>query len=110
MRLGVEADASRAAGNRLVRPDGEDITDDSGIVLWMDEELGQDEIAKRLLALGATPEEVEAKFLYYPFPGWQWTDSTSSPGGSAADVKPTFVVIDTVTDALSEAGLDEDRA
>jgi hypothetical protein len=85
-----------------------------GTVVYFDEELGRDAIAQRLIDLGADPDVVEKQFVYCPFPSWQI-------GSSAEPTEPDMhrdalralkgdlqlVVYDTVTDALAEAGMDE---
>lgn len=81
---------------------------EGGIVVWTDEELGVDTVAERLLALGATPDLIESNLVYLPYPGWQaergdvnaWIDLVRAS-------RPSLVVIDTATDALAEAGVDE---
>ena len=37
-------------------------------VLFADEEMGGEVITQRLLALGASPDEVKERFEYLPFP------------------------------------------
>lgn len=82
-----------------------------GVVLWVDEELGGQELGgRRLTALGATPEEVEYNFLYYPFPGWNFEDEQKEAWEQLVTLaKPDLVVFDTATDMLTEADLDENK-
>jgi len=79
-------------------------------VIWCDEETGPDVTAQRLTMLGANPDAVEQRFAYLPYPSW-----FSEAGEGDADIWPKFlaktqpglVVMDTATDALAEAGLNE---
>jgi hypothetical protein len=79
-----------------------------GTVVWTDEELGDDTVAERLLALGANPDLIEERFVYLPFPGWD-ADAADVARWEALvkNARPALTVIDTATDALAEAGLDE---
>ena len=52
-----------------------------GRVIWVDEELGADEIGFRLLLLGADPELIERRFIYFEFPGWGAVDQDPESGG-----------------------------
>jgi AAA domain-containing protein len=81
---------------------------EGGIVVWSDEEVGVDTLAERLIALGANPGIVESNLIYFPYPGWQ-ADSEDVERWNAVmkDARPSLVVIDTATDALAEAGMDE---
>jgi hypothetical protein len=83
-------------------------------VVWVDEELGPRDLAGRLQALGATPEDVRRKFVYLDFPGWLMTQRDPSSWNEmlrtlAADTEVPLglVVIDTVTDALANADVNE---
>jgi hypothetical protein len=82
-------------------------------VLWIDEELGPRDLTERLRALGATPEEIKTQLVYLAFPDWtmhptdvlSWHALISAMANNPR--KLGLVVIDTVTDALANAGLDE---
>lgn len=83
-------------------------------VVWIDEEIGVREIAGRLNALGADPDAVERLFVYYSAPGYRMRGE----GGQAdivewrrtlREVRPALVVMDTATDMLSQADMDEDK-
>jgi AAA domain len=80
------------------------------VVLWIDEELGVDTMAARLLALGADPDTVERLFAYLPYPGWfSQADDTERWVRAVKLAQPGLLVVDTATDALAEANLDEDK-
>lgn len=80
-----------------------------GTVAWFDEELGAPVIAERMTAIGADPDTVESRFAYFPFPGWQATHADVDSHRELLATLPglALVVYDTATDALAEAGLDE---
>jgi len=85
-----------------------DIPEERRYVCWFDEELGEGPIVERLLALGADPDLVEQRFVYFAFPSWGRTDEEiETHKALLAAVRPALVIYDTVTDALAEAGLDE---
>jgi hypothetical protein len=80
---------------------------EGGTVVWLDEELGREEIARRLLALEVAHSAVAKRFVFYDFAGWgasadlpEWRDLLDR-------TRPALVVIDTATDALVNADLDE---
>jgi hypothetical protein len=81
------------------------------VVLWVDEELGEHALAERLLALGVSPETVERNFVFFCDPAWlRQADAREDRArwdALVARVKPALVVVDTATDALSVAGMDE---
>jgi hypothetical protein len=87
------------------------VMNNAGNVAWFDEELGQAEIAKRLICLGASPDLIEQRFVYFPFPAWERSEEDAEShrvllrelqhGGLQ------LVVYDTMTDMLSQAGIDE---
>ena len=84
------------------------VLDGGGVVLWVDEELGYTEIARRLLYLGADPDAVTERFIYNFFPAWgTYHDDDQEWEEMATILRPDLVVIDTVTDAFAEAGVDE---
>jgi hypothetical protein len=77
-------------------------------VLWMDEEVGEDTAAERLLALGADPDLVERHFIYFPYPEWDKDPADLAAWRKLVKMaRPALTVIDTATDALAAAGLDE---
>ena len=81
---------------------------EGGIVVWTDEELGVDTVAERLLALGATPDLIEHGLVYLEYPGWQAKRGDVNAWVALVKAaRPSLVVIDTATDALAEAGVDE---
>lgn len=78
-------------------------------VLWLDEESGQVQTARRMQGFGADPEVLSDRFIYHARPG-----ITLDPADldalfrTVAEEKPDLVVIDSVADVLGQAGLDED--
>jgi hypothetical protein len=78
-------------------------------VLWLDEESGQVQTARRLQSYGAEPEVLTERFLYHSRPGL-----TLDPADldalfrTVAEDRPDMVVLDSVADVLGQAGLDED--
>lgn len=84
------------------------VIENGGVVVWADEELGDDTFAERLLALGADPDRIERQFVYLPYPGWDADPADVQRWGKLVKAaRPALTVIDTATDALAEAGLDE---
>lgn len=76
------------------------------VVAWFDEELGKVFLVRRLLALGADPDVIEAKFAYFDFPNMAKDDADRHDMTLRA-IAPALVVYDTATDMLTAAGLDE---
>ncbi|WP_261565453.1 AAA family ATPase [Frankia gtarii] len=80
-----------------------------GRVVWLDEEAGPEQMVEKLLALGATPGMLApARLAYVPFPGRTW----GAPDVAALDdlmtaVRPTLVVVDSVSAFASAAGLND---
>lgn len=80
-----------------------------GTVLWLDEESGQIQTARRLQALGADPDVLSARFLYHARPGLSLDPADlDALFRLMAEEKPQVVVIDSVSDSLGQASLDED--
>jgi KaiC/GvpD/RAD55 family RecA-like ATPase len=75
-------------------------------VVWFDEELGKQSIARRLLTLGADADLIEGNFAYFDFPSLTTKDADRHRDSLKA-MKPALVVYDTATDMLTAAGLDE---
>lgn len=77
-------------------------------VLFVDEEGGADSISKLLKALGADPDLVSKHIYYFPFPS---IDSTQYEQLLAYvdQIRPSLIVMDSLTDMLSVAGLDENN-
>lgn len=82
-----------------------------GRVLWIDEELGSGVFVERMKTAGMSPEDASERFGHIEFPGfgrvtpddkYAWKEILRRAG-------PDLVVIDTATDALTEAGVDENR-
>jgi hypothetical protein len=76
-------------------------------VVYMDYENGENEAARRFLALSATPELLSEYLIYLPFPGApDWTKL-----GAIWDEFPNAVAIwDSMRGVLRTLGIDEDRA
>lgn len=78
-------------------------------VLWLDEESGQVQTARRLQGFGADPQVLSDRFVYHARPG-----ITLDPADldalfrTVSEEQPDVVVIDSVADVLGQAGLDED--
>lgn len=79
-------------------------------VLWLDEESGKVQTARRLQSYGAEPEVLRERFIYHARPGLTM---------DAADLdalfrvmiaeKPDVVVMDSMADMFGQAGVDEDN-
>jgi hypothetical protein len=80
-----------------------------GAVAWFDEELGEAEITRRLLALGAEPDVIAEKFAYFSYPAWSTSDVLAHEETLKHVPDLALVVYDTVTDMLTNAGLNEDK-
>ena len=79
-------------------------------VMFLDEEGGAELVAEKLIALGATPEEV-ARIRYYPFPARAWNAyDVIVLRELLDDIKPGIVLWDSSAAFLSRAGLDENSA
>jgi hypothetical protein len=84
------------------------VMDAGDVVVWCDEEMGIDTAAERLLALGADPDVVESRFAYFAYPGWLSAQGDLEAWETFIKLaRPGLVVMDTATDALAEAGLNE---
>jgi hypothetical protein len=81
-----------------------------GSVIVLDEESGEEQFAERMLALGATPEELD-RIHYFPFPGMQWNKEDGAEFKTLLDdVRPTMVLFDSQGAMLAIASLDEDKS
>ena len=79
-------------------------------VLFLDEEGGQEIVAERLIALGASHADLEA-LTYIPFPGRSWTDDDiTSLQELAGQIDPALLLIDSSAAFMATAGLDENSA
>jgi hypothetical protein len=76
-------------------------------VVYLDYENGENEAARRFLALGATPELLSEYLIYLPFPGApDWAQL-----GALWDEFPNAVAVwDSMRGILRTLGIDEDRA
>ncbi|MDQ6833807.1 MAG: AAA family ATPase, partial [Chloroflexota bacterium] len=80
-------------------------------VLWLDEEAGPDQIAEKLEAMGANPEELDARFHYYNSPAFSMHPADLAElHGIVAAVKPALIVWDSAPDAFAAAKVHEDSA
>jgi hypothetical protein len=79
-------------------------------VLWLDEESGQIQTARRLQSFGADATVLRERFVYHARPGL-----TMDPADLDAlfrqmiAEKPDVVVMDSMADMLGQAGIDEDN-
>lgn len=81
-------------------------------VIYMDEEGGLELIEERLRFLGADPDQVAERFHYFPFEARTWTpeDAEELDKLIASIDDLGLVVLDSLPDFLSAAGLSEDAA
>lgn len=81
-----------------------------GTVAFLDEEGGDELVAEKLIALGATPEEA-GQIRYFPFPARSWNPYDVMILRELLDtIKPGIVLWDSSAAFLSRAGLDENSA
>jgi AAA domain len=80
-------------------------------VVCFDEELGKAELTRRLLALGADPDIVQERFVYFSYPGFNFNDDDVADHAAILAQIPDLglAIYDTATDFITEAGLDEDK-
>lgn len=86
-----------------------------GVVLYFDEEGGEDLVRERLYALKAPPEMVEAFFWYFAFEARKWIDDDLEALrkliAEASNTGPVqLAVLDSLPDFLAAANLSEDKA
>lgn len=92
-----------------------DIIRSGGVVLYFDEEGGDDLMRERLYALGASQADIAERFWYFPFEARVWDDddlvALRAIISEAAEVGPIqLAVFDSLPDFLAAAGLSEDSA
>ncbi len=75
-------------------------------VAYIDAELGESEIVRRLLLLGVDPAVVDERMDYLPFPSWTLEDKAGWED-ACAEAQWDLVVFETASDFLSDAGLSE---
>jgi hypothetical protein len=81
---------------------------DGGHVVWLDWEAGARPTMRRLLAVGATTEMLRDQFHYAPYPRMEASAAGFEPIADALERWPgAIVVFDSVSKALSHAGLAE---
>jgi hypothetical protein len=79
-------------------------------VIWLDYEAGEYQTALRLRDMGATADEVEEFFHYFPFPATTLDDAAVAGVEALWERWPGALgVYDSASKALSEAGLDENK-
>lgn len=79
-------------------------------VLFLDEEGGEEIVAEKMQALGATCEDLEF-VSYVPFPGRSWDDDDVGELMSfAKEINPAMMLVDSSAAFLARAGLDENSA
>jgi len=76
-------------------------------VLFVDEEGGEVAIAGLLRSMGADPETVDRHLHYLPAPGLGQPEDLAWLTGYAAGIQARMVLIDSLTDMLAIAGVDE---
>ncbi len=80
-------------------------------VLWFDEEAGPDQVAEKLEAMGAIPEELDAFFHYYAYPAFSMdVGDIVELHAIIKAVQPVFVVWDSAPDAFAASKVHEDSA
>lgn len=85
--------------------------DAGGDVIWLDWEAGTRPTVARLLAIGATPEQIEARFHLVYSPRIEASAGGFEPLRAALDSYPgALVVFDSASKALSVAGFDENSS
>jgi hypothetical protein len=75
-------------------------------VAYIDAELGEPEIVRRLVLLGCDPDAVDRGVDYLPFPSWSLDDAAGWDEACAENAWD-LVVFETASDFLSDAGLNE---
>jgi 5S rRNA maturation endonuclease (ribonuclease M5) len=79
-------------------------------VAFLDEEGGSEIVAEKLIALGATTEDLDY-LIYIPFPGKTWTDEDIADLLILVkETGPALVLWDSSAAFLARAGLDENSA
>lgn len=79
-----------------------------GVVLFIDEEMGERRVARRMADMGLTEDEV-GRIRYLAFPGYQLNEGEEFMTLLRAQ-EPALVVFDPLADLLAGTGLDEDKA
>jgi len=78
-------------------------------VLWIDEESGKVQTARRLQSYSADPDLLTSNFIYHARPGLTLDPADLDALFRTVDEeRPDVVVFDSVADVLGQAGLDED--
>jgi len=79
-------------------------------VVYLDEESGEELIVEKMLAVGATPEDLE-RLWYFPFPSRVWDDADLAALRYVLEVaKPRLLVADSTAAMMAAANRDEDKA
>ncbi len=82
---------------------------DAGLsVAYIDAELGEAEIVRRLLLLGCSADLVDTHLDYLDFPSWQMTDEKAWDA-ICAERQWDIVVFETASDFLADAGMSENE-
>ncbi|MCA1791970.1 MAG: AAA family ATPase [Thioalkalivibrio sp.] len=78
-------------------------------IMWIDEEAGKVQTARRLQGLGADPDVLRERFRYYARPGLSLDPaSLDALLRTVEGYQPDLIVFDSVADVLGASGLDED--
>jgi hypothetical protein len=79
-------------------------------VVFLDEEGGQEIVAEKFAALGATPSDMES-MIYIPFPGRSWDETDISLLlALTTESSAAMVLVDSSAAFMARAGLDENSA
>lgn len=79
-------------------------------VVFLDEEGGQEIVAEKFAALGATPSDMES-MIYIPFPGRNWDETDISLLlALTTESSAAMVLVDSSAAFMARAGLDENSA
>ena len=83
-----------------------------GRAAYLDEESGHNQIARRMDAIGATPDEA-SQLEYHEFPGSDlayWQTLARKMASAKADGVPSLVIVDSAAMALGNANLEENSS
>ena len=78
-------------------------------VVFVDEENGPNEVARRFMTFGVDPELLDKHLIYYAMPSINWFDASNPDRliDMCQEEKVDLVLVDSVMDMMSSSGLDE---